>query len=70
MSPKAIEVKVLDNYKIEIKQIKRQVKEDKEEKGETVHIVGHYNKKSFKKNELLRNITAIENIQEILEDES
>lgn len=62
--------KCLTNYKVEIKQIKRQGKEDKEEEEETIHIIGHYNKKAFKKNELIRNITSIENVEEILEDES
>ena len=35
-----------------------------------IHIVGQYNRRGFKKNELLRNMTAIENISEVLEEES
>ncbi len=59
----------LSNYQVEIKQIKRPKKEEKENESETIHIVGHYNKKGFKKNELLRNITSIETVEEILEEE-
>lgn len=60
----------LSDYQVDIKQIKRPKKEEKESEIETVHIVGHYNKKGFKKNELLRNITSIENIEEVLQEES
>lgn len=62
--------KCLSNYQVEIKQIKRPQKEDVQEDGEIIHVVGHYNKRGFKKNELLRNITAIENISEVLEEEN
>ena len=58
----------LSNYQVEIKQIKRLNQEVDEGKGETIHIIGHYNKKGFKKNELLRNITSIENIEEVMEE--
>lgn len=60
----------LSNYQVEIKQIKRPQKDEIDEDSETIHIVGHYNKRGFKKNELLRNITSIENIEEVLEGES
>lgn len=60
----------LSNYQVEIKQIKRPKKEEVEEEGEMIHIVGQYNRRGFKKNELLRNMTAIENISEVLEEES
>ena len=60
----------LTKYNVEIKQIKRQNKEDKEAKSETIHIIGHYNKRGFKKNELLKNVTSIENIGEVLEEEN
>ena len=58
----------LSDYQVEIKQIKRLNQEAEEETGETIHIVGHYNKKGFKKNELLKNITSIENIEEVIEE--
>lgn len=59
----------LSNYQVDIKQIKRPRKEEKENEVENIHIVGQYNKKGFKKNELLRNITSIENIEEVLQEE-
>lgn len=60
---------VLTKYQVEIKQMKRPKKQEGNE-SETVHIVGHYNKKGFKKNELLRSLTAIENIEEVLQEEN
>lgn len=62
--------KYLSDYQVEIKRIKRLKEEEIEKEGEIVHIVGHYNKKGFKKNELLRNITLIENVEEVLQEES
>lgn len=55
----------LTNYQVEIKQIQRPNKEE-----EKIHMVGHYNKKGFKKNELIRKITAIPNIEEVLQEDS
>lgn len=60
---------VLTKYQVEIKQIKRPKKQEDDE-SETIHVVGHYNKKGFKKNELLRSLTAIENIEEVLQEEN
>ena len=58
----------LSDSQVEIKQIKRLNQEEDEEVGETIHIIGQYNKKGFKKNELLRNITSIENVEEVMEE--
>lgn len=58
---------ILSDYQVEIKQMK---KPKKEEDGETIHIIGHYNKKGFKKNELIRKVTAIPNIEEVLQEDS
>lgn len=57
----------LSSSDIEIKQIKRSNKDDLESEKETIILVGHYNKKEFNKNELLRNITSIENVEGIIE---
>lgn len=62
--------KCLSLYQVEIKQMKKAKKEELQEEGEIIHIVGHYNKRGFKKNELLRNMTTIENVTEVLEEES
>ncbi len=59
--------KYLSSSDIEIKQIKRSNKDDLESEKETIILVGHYNKKQFNKNELLRNITSIENVGGIIE---
>ena len=58
---------VLSKYQVEIKQMKRP---KKDEEGENIHIVGHYNKKGFKKNELVKNLTTIENVEEVLQEEN
>ncbi|MCI8384073.1 MAG: MgtC/SapB family protein [Clostridia bacterium] len=60
----------LSNYQVEIKQMKRPKKEKKEDKEETIHFVGNYNKKDFKKNELIRKLASIENVEEVLQEES
>lgn len=57
--------KCLSNFEVEIKQIKRQNKEDTE--GEVIKINAHYNKKEIKKNEILKSITLIENVREVKE---
>lgn len=58
----------LSDYQVEIKQIKRQNKENKEEERENIHIVGNYKREELKKNELLRNISSIETIEEVIEE--
>ena len=57
--------KCLSKFEVEIKQIKRQNKEDTE--GEVIKINAHYNKKEIKKNEILKSITLIENVREVKE---
>lgn len=61
----------LSKYQVEIKEMKRPKKEENEEESndEIIHIMGQYNKKGFKKNELISNITAIENIAEVFQEE-
>ena len=48
--------------------IKRPKKDEIESDTEVINIVGQYAKKGFKKNELLRNISALENVTEIMEE--
>lgn len=62
--------KILSDHEIEIKQMKRLKEEERQKEEETIHIVGHYNKKAFKKNELLRKITLIDKVEEVLEEEN
>lgn len=60
--------KCITKCKIEIKQIKRLNEDESDDEEETIRIVGQYNKKGFKKNELLKNITAINNVSEVIEE--
>ena len=59
---------ILSDYKVEIKQIKRPNKDESDTEEETIRIVGQYTKRGFKKNELIRNITALKNVNEVIEE--
>lgn len=60
--------KILSNSNIEIKQMKKLEDSDNDENSTLLNIVGHYNKKGFNKNLLLKNISLIENVSEIIEE--
>lgn len=60
--------KILSNSNIEIKQMKKQEDSDNDEDLTILNIVGNYNKKGFNKNLLLKNISLIENVSEIIEE--
>ena len=60
--------KILSNSNIEIKQMKKLEDLDNNEDSTILNIVGHYNKKGFNKNLLLKNISLIENVSEIIEE--
>lgn len=60
--------KILSKYSVEIKHVKKLVEDESDEKSAIFKIVGHYNKKGFNKNELLKNLSLIENVDEILEE--
>ena len=55
--------KTLNKYEVNIKQIKKNVKD---EKIETLLVIGEYNKKVFNKNQLITAITSIKNIDEVI----
>ena len=59
--------KILSNSNIEIKQMKKEDDSD-DDNSRIFKIVGNYNKKGFNKNLLLKNISLIENISEIIEE--
>lgn len=59
---------ILSNYNVEIKQVKRPNKDESDTEEETIRIVGQYNKRGFKKNELIRKITSLKNVNEIIEE--
>lgn len=60
--------KLLSNYNIDIKQLKKTDELDNEEDSVTLKIVCHYNKKGFNKNQLLKNISLLENVSEVIEE--
>ena len=60
--------KILSNSNIEIKQMKKIEDSDNDDDSTLLNIVGHYNKKGFNKNLLLKNISLIENVSEIIEE--
>ena len=57
----------LSEYKIEIKHIKRPSK-DSNSSEETIRIIGQYNKMEFKKKGLIRSISAIDEVNEVIEE--
>ena len=59
--------KLLSNYNIDIKQLKKTDELDNEEDSVTLKIVCHYNKNGFNKNQLLKNISLLENVSEVIE---
>ena len=60
--------KVLSNSEIDIKQMKKIEGTDNNDDSTILKIVGHYHKKGFNKNLLLKNLSLIENVSEIIEE--
>lgn len=58
--------KMLSRYHVEIKQIQRSDKDDIDDNEEIIKVIGQYDKIGFPKNELIKNLTAINNIKEII----
>lgn len=61
--------RVLSKFEVDIKQIKKsQENEDSDDDKtcETVIIIGQYNRKIFSKNELIRTISLIENVNDVV----
>ncbi|MBR6504181.1 MAG: MgtC/SapB family protein [Clostridia bacterium] len=57
--------KTLSKYEVDIKQIKRMNKNNDDDI-ESLIIVGEYNKKIFNKNELIRAISSLKNVEEVV----
>ena len=61
--------KVLSKFEVDIKQIKKSDKattSDKTDTSESLVIVGEYNKKIFNKNELIRTVSLIDNVNDVV----
>lgn len=56
---------ILSDFNVDIKQIKKS-NNDSSENGGTVIIQGQYNKKTFKKNELMRTISSLEEVNDLM----
>ena len=57
---------MLSKYHVEIKQIQRADKDDIEDNEEIVKVIGQYAKIGFPRNELIKNLTSINNIKEVI----
>ena len=55
---------ILSEYEIDIKQMKLPDKND----GNIIKVLGHYNKRELKKNELISKITALKEVKEVIEE--
>ena len=59
---------ILTNSQVEIKQLKKFDEAESDTEYTVFKIVGQYNKKGFNKNQLVKNISLIENVSEIIEE--
>lgn len=66
-------IKIIEDYfaskKIEIKGIKRPDKKDKKERQETIEIYSEYDARQLKKNQIITDLIAMDNINEVTEQE-
>ena len=58
---------VLTKYEVDIKQMKKITEDDNDTNYAVLKIVGQFNKKVFNKNQLVKNISLIENVAEVSE---
>lgn len=58
---------VLTRYEVDIKQMKKIAEDESEDDYTVLKIVGQFNKKVFNKNQLVKNISLIENVAEVTE---
>ena len=60
--------KILSEYQVDIKHMKKLDEDDTDDNPTVLKIVGHYNKKEFNKNQLLKNLSLIEDVAEVIEE--
>lgn len=58
---------ILSKYEVDIKQMKKITEDESDVDYSVLKIVGHFNKKIFSKNQLIKNISLIENVAEVSE---
>lgn len=60
--------RTLSEYQVDIKHIKKLNEDETDDNSTVIKIVGQYNKKGFNKNQLIRNLSLVENVAEIIEE--
>ena len=58
---------ILTKYEVDIKQMKKITENEPDTNYTVLKIIGHFNKTVFSKNELVKNISLIENVSEVSE---
>ena len=60
--------KILSEYQVDIKHMKNLNEGETDDNSTVIKIVGQYNKKGFNKNQLVKNLSLVENVDEIIEE--
>lgn len=60
--------RILSEYQVDIKHMKKLNEDETEDNSTVIKIVGQYNKKGFNKNQLIKNLSLVENVAEIIEE--
>lgn len=60
--------RTLSEYQVDIKHMKKLNEDETDDNSTVIKIVGQYNKKGFNKNQLIRNLSLVENVAEIIEE--
>lgn len=60
--------KILSEYQVDIKHMKNLNEGETDDNSTVIKIVGQYNKKGFNKNQLIKNLSLVENVAEIIEE--
>lgn len=59
---------ILSEYQVDIKHMKKLNEDETDDNSTVIKIVGQYNKKGFNKNQLVKNLSLVENVDEIIEE--
>ena len=59
---------IFNKYNIDIKQMKKLDEFESEDDSTLIKLVGHYNKKQFSENQIIKDISLIENVSELIQE--
>ena len=59
---------ILSEYQVDIKHMKKLNEDEADDDSTVLKIVGQYNKKGFNKNQLVKNLSLVENVDEVIEE--